>query len=57
MSFMRITFGTQEDTYVDALGVLRRAQGRHVLVRKSAGTGRSVGGLQLRRSRFPSGAC
>jgi hypothetical protein len=31
---MRITFDTREDSYEDALGVLRRAYGRHVLVRK-----------------------
>ena len=31
---MRITFDTREDSYEDALGVLRRAYGRHVVVRK-----------------------
>ena len=31
---MRITFDTREDSFEDALGVLRRAYGRHVLVRK-----------------------
>ena len=31
---MRITFDTREDSYEDALGVLHRAYGRHVLVRK-----------------------
>jgi Lsr2 protein len=31
---MRITFDTREDSYEDALGVLRRAYGRHVLPRK-----------------------
>ena len=31
---MRITFDTREDSYEDALAVLRRAYGRHVLVRK-----------------------
>ena len=34
VSFMRITIDTREDSYEDALGVLRRAYGRHVLVRK-----------------------
>ena len=33
-SLMRITFDTREDSYEDALGVLRRAYGRHVPVRK-----------------------
>lgn len=31
---MRIIFDTREDSYEDALGVLRRAYGRHVVVRK-----------------------
>lgn len=31
---MRVTFDTREDSYEDALGVLRRAYGRHVVVRK-----------------------
>ena len=31
---MRITFDTREDRYEDALGVLRRAYGRHRLLRK-----------------------
>jgi len=31
---MQITFDTREDSYEDALGVLRRAYGRHVLVPK-----------------------
>ena len=31
---MRITIDTREDTYEDALGVLRRAYGRHRLLRK-----------------------
>jgi hypothetical protein len=32
---MRITIDTREDSYEDALGVLRRAYGRHRLVRKT----------------------
>ncbi len=35
---MRITIDTREDSYEDALGVLRRAYGRHVLVRKKQET-------------------
>jgi Lsr2 len=34
VSLMRITFDTREDSYEDALGVLRRAYGRHVQVRR-----------------------
>ena len=34
VSLMRITIDTREDSYEDALGVLRRAYGRHRLVRK-----------------------
>jgi Lsr2 len=34
VSLMRITIDTREDTYEDALGVLRRAYGRHRLLRK-----------------------
>ena len=34
VSLVRITFDTREDSYEDALGVLRRAYGRHILVRK-----------------------
>jgi len=32
---MRITIDTREDSYEDALGVLRRAYGRHRLPRKA----------------------
>ena len=32
---MRITIDTREDSYEDALGVLRRAYGRHRLARKA----------------------
>ena len=32
---MRITIDTREDSYEDALGVLRRAYGRHRVARKT----------------------
>ena len=35
VSLMRITIDTREDSYEDALGVLRRAYGRHRLARKT----------------------
>src|SRR4029077_10849647 len=35
VSLMRITIDTREDSYEDALGVLRRAYGRHRLERKA----------------------
>ena len=35
MSLVRITIDTREDSYEDALGVLRRAYGRHRVTRKT----------------------
>ena len=35
---MRITIDTREDSYQDALGVLRRAYGRHRVARRSDGS-------------------
>ncbi len=35
VSLMRITIDTREDSYEDALGVLRRAYGRHRVARKT----------------------
>ena len=45
---MRITIDTREDSYEDALGVLRRAYGRHRLPRK-AEESRGAGRLERRR--------
>ena len=47
VSLVRITIDTREDSYEDALGVLRRAYGRHRVTRKtqeSRGGGDSSGG-------------
>lgn len=38
VSLVRITIDTREDSYQDALGVLRRAYGRHRVARKSDGS-------------------
>jgi hypothetical protein len=42
VSTVRITIDTRQDNYEDALGVLRRAYGRHRVARKTEESGGAV---------------
>ena len=57
---MRITIDTREDSYEDALGVLRRAYGRHRVTRKAedsrGGGDSSEGGVVAKEAGMRSGS-